>query len=62
MPVFDKFKQDGIDILPMSTLTEQGVIDVKTQVCLHVCMCVFLCVFVLVIIELLNALNRKVWW
>jgi hypothetical protein len=31
-PVFDKFTQDGIDLLPMSTLTETGVMDVKTQV------------------------------
>jgi nucleolar GTP-binding protein len=32
---FEKFKQDGIDILPMSTLTEDGVMAVKTHVCLN---------------------------
>lgn len=30
--VFDKYQQEGIDLLPMSTLTEEGVITVKTQV------------------------------
>lgn len=30
---FEKFKQDGIDILPMSTLTEDGVMAVKTHAC-----------------------------
>ena len=29
---FDTLKSEGVDILPMSTLTDEGVMAVKTQV------------------------------
>jgi len=31
--VLAKFEEDGIPIVPMSTLTEEGVVEVKTQAC-----------------------------
>ena len=30
---FERYTSEGIDIMPMSTLTEEGVMNVKLQVC-----------------------------
>jgi len=33
LQIFDKFKADNIPVVPMSTLTEEGIMDVKTEAC-----------------------------